>query len=898
MGRSRTSWLVLLTLAVAIRAPAVGQGQLAPVKIGVLAKRGPERCLEKWGPTAEYLTRTVPGHSFTIVPLAYEEIDAGVERGEMDFMLANPSFYVGGERGEVDFVLANSSFYVGLEKLYGANRIATLKNRRLGGVYTVFGGVIFRRADRDDIQRFDDLKGKTFMAVKETSLGGWYAAWRELKERRLDPHSDFADLRFGGTHDAVVYAVRDGKIDAGAVRTDTLERMAAEGKIRLEDFHALGHDHIGEEVCEFPFRHSTDMYPEWPMAKLAHTSNELAEKVAVALIGMPADCPAAKAARCAGWTVPLNYQPVHECLKELRVGPYKDYGKITFGDVLKRYWLWMMAGLAVTLASALRLLRQRKRAEAILRESKRHHRQIFEAATDGMLVFDPRGKIVEANPAACAMYGYDYDELIGLWGRDIVHRDCYHLFENFKTQLQSVGKFYAESTDVRKDGTPFDVEVRGSPVTIRGKPHLLAVVSDTTERKRAEEERECARRAAEAADRAKSEFLANMSHEIRTPMTAILGFADVLLEHGDLENAPPERIEAAQTIKKNGVYLLSIINDILDLSKIEAGKMTVERMACSPCQLVAEVTSLARVRADVKGLPLKFEYVGAIPETIQTDPTRLRQILINVIGNAIKFTEAGEVRLVTRFVADDHEPRLHFDVVDTGLGMTEEQVAKLFQPFTQADTSTTRKFGGTGLGLTISKRLAGLLGGNIAVVETQKGVGSRFRVSVATGPLDGVKMIADPLSATVLVPGQAKTTASTGRPALQVCRILLAEDGPDNQRLIAYVLEKAGAEVSVVENGKLAVDAALAARDRGEPFDVILMDMQMPVLDGYEATGQLRRNGYTAPIIALTAHTMAGDREKCLDAGCDDYASKPINRKKLIESVKAQLRAAVASHPM
>lgn len=279
-----------------------------------------------------------------------------------------------------------------------------------------------------------------------------------------------------------------------------------------------------------------------------------------------------------------------------------------------------------------------------------------------------------------------------------------------------------------------------------------------------------------------------------------------------------------------------------------------------------------------------------LPETVQTDPTRLRQILINVIGNAIKFTEVGEVRLLTRFANDGNEPLMEFDVVDTGLGMTEIQVAQLFQPFMQADTSTTRKFGGTGLGLAVSKRLAGLLGGDIAVVETRQGAGTRMRVTVATGLLDGVKMIEDPLTATVLTPDETSAKASADQPALHGDRILLAEDAPDSQRLIAHVLRKAGAEVIVVENGDLAVDTALSAHNAGNPFDVILMDMQMPVMDGYEATGLLRQNGYTGLIIALTAHAMADDREKCIRAGCDEYASKPIDHRKLIETIRRRLQ--------
>jgi PAS domain S-box-containing protein len=405
-------------------------------------------------------------------------------------------------------------------------------------------------------------------------------------------------------------------------------------------------------------------------------------------------------------------------------------------------------------------------------------------------------------------------------------------------------------------------------------------------------ELEVARRRAEQASQSKSEFLANMSHEIRTPMTAILGFADLLLMEEGIETAPPARTSALETIKRNGEHLLEIINDILDLSKIEASFLRIERLRFSPMKIVADVIALMKVRADARRLELTASYPGPIPETIESDPTRLRQILINLVGNALKFTEQGSVQISVRFLPDSQKDRgglagrLEFAVRDTGIGMTAEELGRLFRPFTQADPSTTRRFGGTGLGLTISKRFADLLGGDL-LAESQPGRGSTFIVTVATGSLEGVRI------------HQPASQAGDGRPAPSrprevmpplTCRVLIAEDGVDNQRLLSFLLRKAGADVEVVDNGQQAMDRALAAERAEKPFAVILMDMQMPVMDGYTSTSQLRASGYRGVILALTAHTMAGDRERCLSAGCDEYATKPIHAAKLISLIHASLR--------
>ena len=339
------------------------------VLIGVLAKRGVERCLEKWSPTADYLSSRISGKRFVIVPLEYDQI---IDPSRLE---------------NLDFIICNPSIYVDLEIGYGAMRIATLNNLHAGRSFTRYGGVIFSRQARSDIRSLEDLKGKSFMAVEEDSLGGWHAAWRELAARGIDPFRDFKNFHFAGTHDAVVLAVRDGLTDAGTVRTDTLERMQTENKIDLNDFFIIPVDGVTHE--NLPFVASTRLYPEWPIAKMGRTSDELGVAVAIALLQITPDDPAAVAGRYAGWTIPLNYQDVHDLLRELKIGPYRDLGKITFADVLKKYWYWLeliaagfliLAGFTVTIMKLNRRLKASHfRLEAEVGERRLVEKRLIQA---------------------------------------------------------------------------------------------------------------------------------------------------------------------------------------------------------------------------------------------------------------------------------------------------------------------------------------------------------------------------------------------------------------------------------------------------------------------------------------------------------------------------------------
>jgi signal transduction histidine kinase len=393
-------------------------------------------------------------------------------------------------------------------------------------------------------------------------------------------------------------------------------------------------------------------------------------------------------------------------------------------------------------------------------------------------------------------------------------------------------------------------------------------------------EQACA--AAEHARAFKDEFLANMSHEIRTPLTAIIGYAELLV---DTPMPEAERVKALQNIQYNGQHLLKVINDVLDVAKLDANKVEVESVEFAPVQLLNDIVTLMRPRAQEKGLKLELEFASRVPELITTDPTRVRQIVLNLVGNAIKFTRQGSVRLVVKVIESDdgQESFVQFAVSDTGIGIDAEALPKLFQPFTQGAASRSREYGGSGLGLVISQRLARLLGGEITVQSTF-GEGSIFTATVRIAATHGARMMNPALLPSDSVAAYAFVEDEHAA-ELKGVRILLADDTRQNRDLMAKMLTAAGATVDVADNGRLACHSAMEKFQSHEPFDVILMDIQMPELNGYEATRRLRGLGYPGAIIALTASASETDRRKCIDCGCSDFARKPIERKKLIELV-------------
>jgi len=552
----------------------------------------------------------------------------------------------------------------------------------------------------------------------------------------------------------------------------------------------------------------------------------------------------------------------------------------------------LMRSIAARAASEL----IQNRFSAALEASEALTRGILESMSDAMVVVRVDGTVAFHNASACTLFRTDP---VWLSGAALTE-----LLPDLETAAAEIGQ--GDSASAFESGASLELEAHAPdggtiPVAVTigsfelAGERLRTVVLRDIERRRREEQRlrgyaraleranadlERQRRKAEQAAAAKTEFLANMSHEIRTPMTAILGFTDILLEDGTANAV--ERQDALRTIRRNGAYLLEILNDILDFSKIEANRLEIEEVPCAPARIFGDVVDLLRPRANEKKIQLVLELDGPIPERLRSDPVRLRQILLNLVGNAVKFTSAGQVGVRARY--DGNDRTLEFDVEDTGIGIEEKVLAEIFEPFRQGDSSMTRRFGGTGLGLAITKRLVERLGGAITATS-QPGKGSLFRVRVPAHPVesDGVSEVQEP------------DTPSTGRMRSALAglrasgRVLMVEDGPDNQRVIRHVLEMAGYSVTAADNGQIGLELALAAAEEGSPFRVILMDVQMPVLDGYEATRRLRAAGYAGPIIALTAHALPSERQRCLEAGCDAFATKPIERLHLLETIALHL---------
>ena len=709
------------------------------IKIGVRAHRGAEIAFKKWQPTADYLNKHIPEHTFVLVPFEINSVlNQAVSRSEFDFVLTNPASHV-----EQNI-------------RYGVSPIATLINKRKGQGYKEFGSVIFTRADRDNINDFTDLHGKTFMGVDEQGFGGWRVAWLEMLRNGINPYEDFARLSFGGgIQQNVVFAVRDGKVDAGSVRTDMLERMAKKGEIRLEDFKVLGAKH----TKDFGFYHSTQLYPEWPFAKLSHTPDELARKVAAVLYNVPSNSQATKAGEYVGWTAPLNYTPVDNLLKELHVGPYKTSPTLAWYEVITKYWHYSLVFSIILITVTF-----------ILTIIARSNKRLKLAHTTLQAEIEERNKISEELKTSRRMLQIVLDNIpvrVFWKDRDSVYMGCNKLFAydaGVKNPEEIAGKtdyelawekdqaelYRADDKDVIQlgkpklnyeepqtipDGSNVWLETSKIPLTdiennIIG---VLGTYSDITERKLNQEELESYKQqleemvaertaALEASNKELESYSYSIAHDLRSPLRSLVGFSQIIAE----DAAPKlnhDELDALGRIMSAGKHMAELIDDILELSKI-----TRREIKLSTINITAIAKEIANNLTELNsGRTIEWDIQENMVEN--GDAQLLRLMLQNLIDNAWKFTRNVKNPKIEIGQRIKDNTNVYY-VRDNGVGFEMQYKDKVFMPFHRLHSD---EFDGTGIGLATVQRIVQRHGGQVWA-EAQPDSGAAFYFTLFSKP--------------------------------------------------------------------------------------------------------------------------------------------------------------------
>ena len=741
----------------------------ATIYIGVLAKSGKEKCFQMWTPTAQYLQEKIPGMRVHIVCLDFEEVDQAAANNTVDFTITNPSMYVN------------------LEYKYGYSRISTLKSKQADKSNSQFGGVIFHRTDRTDIKKAEDLQGKRFMAVAKNSFGGWQVSWRYLNERGIDPDHDFKELLFSGQHESVVMAVINGDVDAGCVRTDILEQMAAENKIKLDDITVLDPQ---LQDARFPFLRTTRLYPEWPLAKAQHTSPELAKKVALAMMQMRDNSIEAFYSHSRGWTIPLDYHEVHDCLRLLRVAPYKDYGKITLRQFYQQYRTWIFifaAVLAFIFSGIVLVLRLNGKLKTALVNLDQEHQQrekivadldefklTLDQTLDCVFMFSADDfRYIYVNQGAVKHIGYSREELLTMTPLDIKPDVTETEFRSMLVPLieKTVLSLTYPGTHQRKDGTLVPVEVFLQHITPpHKKSRFVAIVRDITVRLEKEAEREILRTRLHQEQKLASvgQLAAGIAHEINTP-AQYLGsnidflkeaFADIspLVEHLSLflekaktQQIAPELITAADNSldEADWPYLKeeipAAINQSIDGVKQISSIVLAMKNFSHPGGTEKEPTDLNELISTTLTVS-RNEWKYWVEPVLQLDASlphvpcmrnEIGQVFLNIFVNAshsiaekLGANTAGEKGQLTISSRTD-DNRAIITVTDSGCGISKENLAKIFDPF-----FTTKEVGkGTGQGLTIAHDIVTNKHGGTLDVSSEEGIGTTFTITLPVNPL-------------------------------------------------------------------------------------------------------------------------------------------------------------------
>jgi len=674
------------------------------IKIGVLAKRGAKHCRQKWSATAEYLSQNISGYSFSIVPLNFDQLGTTTEKGE------------------IDFVLTNSSYYVTLEISCRVNRLVTLINRDIHNKpMTTFAGVIITRADRQDLTSVKDFVGKSFVAVDPKSLGGWLAVLLEFKRAGINPQKDFTKLSFVGTHDGTIYAVRDGKADAGCVRTSTLERMAEEGKINLNDFkviHAPSYpDHL---LCKHHLLHSTEAYPEWPLAKLNHVDCTLARQVAKTLIDMPSDSHAAQMSHSFGWSVPLNYQSVHEGLRELRIGPYRDYGKFSTADAFKQYWPYILGSAIIMilffgLSIRLKNLNSNLEKSVTEREFELDLRQKIEKRLNetqqiallGSWEWDIINSSLWWSEETYCIFGLGSDDKITIDKFiEAIHPDDRQKIQNLIEKNASQDLPLEHGYRIKLPGGELRfIYEKSRPIYDETKRVVKRVgsVQDVTKLKKAEIERKrLISELYESSEKIKI-FAYSVSHDLKNPALALHGITTLFIKKYQ-DTLDEKGVLYCDRIKKLSDQVMSLVEQINIYMSTKERPIVLELINAKKIfQIIRQEYSSQLNQREIKWLESKLDI------EIRADRLALLRVFRNFIDNTLKY---GGDALSTIEISYKESDKAHiFSVKDDGVGLDPDDCKNIFDPFKRSKRASEVE--GSGLGLAIVREIAELHNGKV-----------------------------------------------------------------------------------------------------------------------------------------------------------------------------------------